>query len=145
MSAHSYIYVTIFYFLNYLFFKKNFFIFFLKMMLTYHISHGKKFSTALYVPGRSGVKSGDKSLFSNYRPISLLPSLSKIFERVIFDQLLGYFTNNNLLCLDQFGFRPGHSTELAALRLVDHLITQMDRCKIPTNIYILIFPRHLIL
>ena len=81
-------------------------------------------------------KSGDKSLFSNYRPISLLPSLSKIFERVIFDQLLGYFTNNNLLCLDQFGFRPGHSTELAALRLVDHLITQMDRCKIPTNIYI---------
>ena len=79
-------------------------------------------------------KSGDKSLFSNYRPISL--SLSKIFERVIFDQLLGYFTNNNLLCLDQFGFRPGHSTELAALRLVDHLITQMDRCKIPTNIYI---------
>ena len=47
-------------------------------------------------------KSGDKSLFSNYRPISLLPSLSKIFERVIFDQLLAYFTNNNLLCLNQF-------------------------------------------
>ena len=56
MSAHSYIYVTIFYFLNYLFFKKNFFFFFLKMMLTYHISHEKKFSTALYVHGRSGVK-----------------------------------------------------------------------------------------
>ena len=90
-------------------------------------------------------KSGDKSLFSNYRPISLLPSLSKNSERVSFDQLLGYFTNNNLLCLDQFGFRPGHFTELAGLRLVDHLITQMDRCKMPTNIYILIFPRHLIL
>ena len=56
MSAHSYIYVTIFYFLDYLFFKKNFFIFFLKMMLTYHISHEKNFSTALYVHGRSGVK-----------------------------------------------------------------------------------------
>ena len=84
-------------------------------------------------------KSGDKSLFSNYRPISLLLSLSKIFERVIFDQLLGYFTNNNLLCLDQFGFRPVHSTELAALQLVDHLITQMDRCKLPTNIYIYIY------
>ena len=52
MSAHSYIYVTIFYFLNYLFFKKNN----LKMMLTYHISHEKIFSTALYVPRRSGVK-----------------------------------------------------------------------------------------
>ena len=81
-------------------------------------------------------KRGDKSLFSNYRPIALLPSLSKFFERVIFDQLLRYFTNNNLLCLDQFGFRRGHSTELAALRLVDHLITKMDRCTIPTNIYI---------
>ena len=57
MSAHSYIYVTIFYFLNYLFFKKKFLFFFLKMMLTYHISHEKIFSTALYVHGRSGVKS----------------------------------------------------------------------------------------
>ena len=56
---------------------------------------------------KSLFKSGDQSRFCNYRPISLLPSLSKIFERVIFDQLLDYFTNNNLLCLDQFGFRPG--------------------------------------
>ena len=55
MSAHSYIYVTIFYFLNYLFFKKKIIIFFLEMMLTYHISHEKIFSTALYVHGRSGV------------------------------------------------------------------------------------------
>ena len=55
MSAHSYIYVTIFYFLNYLFFKKKIFFFFLKMMLTYHISHEKIFSTAVYVHGRSGV------------------------------------------------------------------------------------------
>ena len=45
MSAHSYIYVT-FFFLNYLFLKKNV-VFFLKMMPTYHISHEKHFSTAL--------------------------------------------------------------------------------------------------
>ena len=81
-------------------------------------------------------KSGDQSRFCNYRPIFLLLFLSKMFERVIFDQLLNYLTNNNLLCLDQFGFRPGHSTELAALRLVDHLSTQMDSCRVPTNIYI---------
>ena len=62
-------------------------------------------------------ESGDQSRCSNYyRPISLLPSLSTIFEHVTFDQLLGCFTNNNLLCLDQFGFRPGHSTELADLK-----------------------------
>ena len=58
MSAHSYIYVTIFDFLNYLFFKKKNLYIFLKMMLTYHISHEKIFSTALYVHGRSGVKKG---------------------------------------------------------------------------------------
>ena len=63
MSAHSYIYVTIFYFLNYLFFKKKIFFFFLKMMLTYHISHEKFFSTALYVHGRSGVNGNDSDIF----------------------------------------------------------------------------------
>ena len=81
-------------------------------------------------------KRGDKTQFGNYRPIALLPSLSKIFERVMFDQLLAYLSNNNLLCMNQFGFRPEHSTELAALRLVDHLIAQMDMYNVPTNIYI---------
>ena len=54
----------------------------------------------------------------------------------MFDQLLAYLSNNNLLCIYQFGFRPGHSTELAALRLVDHLIAQMDMYNVPTHIYI---------
>ena len=81
-------------------------------------------------------KAGDKTQFSNYRPISLLPSLSKIFERVIFDQLLAYFTNNSLQCVNQFGFRPEHSTELAALKLVNSLIAQMDSNNVPVNIYI---------
>ena len=51
-------------------------------------------------------------------------------------QLVDYFTTNNLFCIQQFGFRPRHSTELAALRLANHLITEMDNCKVPTNIYI---------
>ena len=81
-------------------------------------------------------KSGGKSKFNNYRPISLLPSLSKIFESVIFDQLLHYFVENNLLSMEQFGFRPGHSTELAAIRLVDYLMSEMDSNNTPLNIYI---------
>ena len=81
-------------------------------------------------------KKGDETSFSNYRPISLLPSISKIFENVMAAQLVDYFTTNNLFCIQQFGFRPGHSTELAALRLANHLITEMDNCKVPTNIYI---------
>ena len=56
-------------------------------------------------------KNRDSTLISNYRPISLLPSLSKVYERVIFDQLFQYMSNNNLLNISQYGFRPGHSTE----------------------------------
>ena len=62
-------------------------------------------------------KKGDQSNFSNYRPISLLPSISKIFEQVMAAQLIDYFTSNNLFCIQQFGFGLGYSTELAALTL----------------------------
>ena len=50
-------------------------------------------------------------------------------------QLVDYFTTNKLFCNQQFGFRPGHSTELAALRVANHLITEMDNYKVPINIY----------
>ena len=75
-------------------------------------------------------KSGDPLQFNNYRPVSLLPSLSKIFEHIIFYQIMCYLTENSLLSSEQFGFRPGHSTELAALRMVDHIIKQMDNGKL---------------
>ena len=81
-------------------------------------------------------KSGDASLFSNYRPISLLPSFSKIFEYIIFKQLYTYMNDNKLFSIEQYGFRTGHSTELAALHLVNDLTKQMDTGKVPTNIYI---------
>ena len=81
-------------------------------------------------------KSGEQSSFCNYRPISLLPSMSKVFEYVIFNQLMSFLTDNQLFCMEQFGFRPGHSTELAALRLVDHLTNEMDNFNVPINIYI---------
>ena len=42
----------------------------------------------------------------------------------MFDQLLHYFTENNLLSMEQYGFRPGHSTELAAVRLVDEITSK---------------------
>ena len=51
-------------------------------------------------------KSSDTKMFNNYRPISLLPSMSKIFEYVIFHQTMAYFNDNKLLCSNQFCFRP---------------------------------------
>ena len=71
-----------------------------------------------------------------YRPISLLPFFSKIFEYAIFYQLFDYMCENNLLTIEQFVFRRGHSTELAAIQLVDRLTKQMDLGNVPTNIYI---------
>ena len=59
-----------------------------------------------------------------------------MYERVIFDQLFQCISNNNLLNISQYGFRPGHSTELSALELMDRLRKDMDQGSIPANIYI---------
>ena len=81
-------------------------------------------------------KNGDTSHINNYRPISILPSISKIFEYVIFHQFFYYMSHNVLFCQEQFGFRTAHSTELAALQLTDYLIKQMAQGSTPLNIYI---------
>ena len=80
-------------------------------------------------------KANDKTLLSNDRRIALLPSVSKIFENVMLDQISNYFINNNLLSMQQYGFRAKHSTEFAALNLVDHLTYKLDNSLIPSNIY----------
>ena len=81
-------------------------------------------------------KKGDKQIITNYRPISVLPVISKIFETVIHEQLSEYFVTNNLFSPQQYGFRKNSSTELAALELLDKLLIQLDSRKIPTNFYI---------
>ena len=68
--------------------------------------------------------------------VSLLPPMSKTFEYVRFYQLFDYMCINNGLTIEQFGFRTGHSTELAVKQLVAHFIKQMNMGKVPINIYI---------
>ena len=51
----------------------------------------------------------DKTLVKNYRPISLLPILGKMFEKCIYDSVYGYFEDNNLFTSCQSGFRKGDS------------------------------------
>ena len=55
--------------------------------------------------------------------------MSKVFEYVIFNELMLFLTDNQLFCMEQFGFRPCHPTELGALRLVDHLTNELDNFK----------------
>ena len=56
-------------------------------------------------------KKGDSSLLVNYGPISLLPTISKVFERVIHDQMYEYFNNFNLLAEQQYGFRKKNTQQ----------------------------------
>ena len=81
-------------------------------------------------------KSGDDTLFTNYRPISLLLSTYKVVERVIFNQLYTYFETNKLFYGSQYGFRKRHSTEFAALELVDKLLNMMDKGQVPLGIFL---------
>ena len=60
-------------------------------------------------------KSGNPDIVSNYRPISIVPTIAKVVERVVQRQLAGYMSDNHLLSSSQHGIRPHHSTETALL------------------------------
>ena len=79
-------------------------------------------------------KKDDRTVFNNYRPISLLPIISKVVEKVISDQFNEFLVKHKLLFDHQYGYRSGHSTEHAALELTDRIITNIDNKKSPLNI-----------
>lgn len=81
-------------------------------------------------------KKGDENLFTNYRPISLLPTLSKIFEKVVFQQVYNHFQEKKLFFNAQYGFRTGHSIEFAAIELIDKIISRMDKMETPIGIFL---------
>ena len=66
-------------------------------------------------------KAGDVHVFTNYRPISVLCVLSKIFERLVYNRLFSFISKHCILYKYQFGFHPKHSTEYAIICLVDKI------------------------
>ena len=72
-------------------------------------------------------KSGDRTNASNYRPISILPTLSKILERVVHSQLHKYFNSTNVLSDNQFGFRSKRSTATALSSFADEVLLNMEK------------------
>ena len=71
-------------------------------------------------------KKGDKQNIKNYRTVSLLPICIKIFERVIYDNMLKYFLDNNLITPKQSGFRPGDSCINRFLSITHDIFTSFD-------------------
>ena len=76
-------------------------------------------------------KKENAEIFSNYRPVSVLPCFSKIWERLLFNRCMDYIDKNNLLNEMQFGFRPNHSTYMAIIELVDKIANAVERNEIP--------------
>ncbi len=72
-------------------------------------------------------KSGNSENMINYRPINLLPVLSKVLEKVVSEQFLHHLENNNLLHPLQFGFRHNHSTETATCLLLENIKWSLDK------------------
>ena len=66
-------------------------------------------------------KKGNKNLINNYRPVSLLPIFSKIYEKYIYDKLYNYFEGNDWFSKSQFGFRKGDSC-VSQLLFITHEI-----------------------
>ena len=71
-------------------------------------------------------KKGVKTDPANYRPISLLPIFSKIFEKIIFDSMYGFLVENELISKHQSGFRPGDSTINQLLAITDEIFQSFE-------------------
>ena len=75
-------------------------------------------------------KIDDPGAVSNYRPVSILPILSKVIEKIVAKQLTCYLETNKLLSKTQHGFRSKLSTETALTTITDKLYANMDSKKV---------------
>ena len=81
-------------------------------------------------------KKGDPKDCRNYRPISILPFLSKVFERCLYKRIYSYFINRQIITPSQFGFLKGKSTEGAIAHLTEFLYDVLDSREIAVNVFI---------
>ena len=71
-------------------------------------------------------KSDDPMIANHYRPVSILPAFSKLFEQTMYTRLLNFLMNHKLLYEYQFGFRQNHSVYMSLIILVDKIITSLN-------------------
>ena len=81
-------------------------------------------------------KAGDKEDPNNYRPLAVLPTIARVFEKLIYRELYNYFIENNLLGSKQPGFRSLHSTALALGKSVNHWLMNIDNGKMNSVVFV---------
>ena len=89
-------------------------------------------------------KSGERNDPNNFRPISVLPTIARVFERLVYEQMYAYFTENNLIQPRQSGFRSLHSTVTALLDMTNQWCLNIDK-EMVSGVIALILRRHLTL
>ena len=67
-----------------------------------------------------GFKANDEMIFTNYRPVSVLPVFSKLIKRLMYNRLVSYINGNHLLYKYQFGFQAGKATYMALIVLIEN-------------------------
>ena len=81
-------------------------------------------------------KKGNSTSVNNYRPISILSPINKIFEKILYSRLMTFIDKSKILYKYQFGFRKKHSTEQALIELVDQIRLNMGRSQMTCGIFI---------
>ena len=81
-------------------------------------------------------KSDNNAAFTNYRPISVLPSFSKIFEKLVYIRLLNYLSQHSILSDNQYDFRNNHDTSMAVLEMIDKITNARDSNAFSIGIFI---------
>jgi hypothetical protein len=81
-------------------------------------------------------KSGDPTLCDNYRPISLLSSISKVLEKAVACRLVNHLKYNNLLNENQFGFQEGFSTMHHLLKLTNYVTNEINKKNYTVGIFL---------
>ena len=81
-------------------------------------------------------KGDSREDLNNYRPITVLPTIARVFERLIYDQLYAYFTENSQLGSQQWGFRSLHSAVLALNKATDSWLLNIDKGKLNFVIFL---------
>ena len=66
-------------------------------------------------------KGGESKYLINYRPVSVLPVFSKVLEMLMYDRIMEFVKENDVLYNMQFGFRKGHSTAIALMLLTNRI------------------------